>query len=74
MFRTWLIQATMLLLSAAGLTAQENPSTFDVRQFGARGDGTSDDTAAFQRASMQPARRAEVRCMCREGTIASPPR
>ena len=47
------ITSTWLLLSLFAVTpspAQEPGDVFDVRQFGATGDGKADDTAMFQRA------------------------
>jgi hypothetical protein len=40
----------MLLGSTLLATAASTPDTFSVRDFGAKGDGQSDDTAAFQKA------------------------
>ncbi len=53
--RCGLAVLTMLSVGMGVAYAQEKPATtvsdrFDVRQFGAAGDGQTDDTAAFQRA------------------------
>jgi hypothetical protein len=40
----------MVQASAGVVTTAAGPDRFDVRQFGAAGDGKTDDTAAFQRA------------------------
>jgi hypothetical protein len=42
--------ATALLLAAALAGAAPEPDVFSVRDFGAKGDGRTDDTAAFQKA------------------------
>src|SRR3989442_10399529 len=51
--RCWGIVAHTLLLfvgTAALATAAPNPDLYSVRDFGALGDGKTDDTAAFQKA------------------------
>jgi len=39
----------LVLYAAVAATAAQNPDTLSVRDFGAYGDGKTDDTAAFQR-------------------------
>ena len=52
--RTWISTAVVILLVTQTLMAPEAnaavPETISVRDFGARGDGQADDTAAFQKA------------------------
>lgn len=50
MYHPPILTCTMLLLTATCLSAQTSAPGFDVRQYGARGDGTTDDTPAFQQA------------------------
>lgn len=44
------VTAFLILLSSIALVAASEPDTFSVRDFGAKGDGKTDDTAAFQKA------------------------
>ncbi len=43
-------QFAVALIIAAGFTSAASATTYDVRAFGAKGDGTTKDTAAFQKA------------------------
>lgn len=45
-----LLALALCVLFIFSAQAQEAPKSFDVRDFGARGDGLADDTAAFQKA------------------------
>ncbi len=50
MNRTLTLLAAMLLVPLAGLHAAGGTQTFDIRQYGATGDGTNLDTVAIQKA------------------------
>src|SRR4051794_25392101 len=44
------VTVVALVISFASATAAETPTTYNVRNFGAKGDGTTKDTIAFQKA------------------------
>ncbi|MGC8666942.1 MAG: glycosyl hydrolase family 28-related protein [Chthonomonadales bacterium] len=70
----WLCHAALLLTVAAGATFAAAPGPqpahpyVDVTSFGARGDGTTDDTAAFQRAMDEAAKSGGGTVLAPRGT------
>ncbi len=46
----WFLVAMSVILLTGGISVMEEPVIWNVRDFGAKGDGKADDTAAFPRA------------------------